>query len=111
MDPNSLLTDTPENLARIYYKKLLASNIPVTKLIIFGSYAKGTAKPYSDLDLCVVSPIFGKDRHNERLQLNKISLQIDSLIEPHPYSPETLIEKYDSLAEQIRLTGKTVSLT
>lgn len=30
--------------------------MPIDKVILFGSYAKGTATKYSDVDLCFFSP-------------------------------------------------------
>jgi len=38
----------------------LASTGLVTKVILFGSYAKGEETPDSDIDLCVLTPV--KDR-------------------------------------------------
>lgn len=108
MAQKTLLSDTPARLTKRYYQALTSAGIPVEKIIIFGSYAKGTAKPYSDLDICVSSPIFGKDRINDRNLLFKISRQIDDMIEPHPYNPKDLLEKWDPLAEQIRKHGQVV---
>ena len=39
--------------------------IKISQVILFGSYAKGKQKDYSDIDLAVVSPDFGKDTHKE----------------------------------------------
>jgi len=35
----------------------------VTKIILFGSYAKGDETPVSDIDLCVLTPIKDEGRH------------------------------------------------
>lgn len=102
----SFLTDKPNNLINKFYQKLLEKNIPVEKLILFGSYAKGTQKAWSDLDICVVSKKFGKDRFDERVFLQNLALDIEPLIEPHPYSPKDLEDKWDPLADQIRKYGK-----
>ncbi len=40
------------------FKKKLAKKIPVEKMILFGSRAKGKAKKWSDFDLIIVSPKF-----------------------------------------------------
>jgi len=48
------------------YKRLLRkANISFETMIVFGSQVKGTAKPYSDIDLCVVSNNFGKEFRDE----------------------------------------------
>ena len=104
----SLLNDSPENLLKKYYQKLVESHIPVKELILFGSYAKGTARFDSDLDVCVVSTIFGKNRFDERLKLTRLTRDIDSLIEPHPFHPQDLLDKYDTLAAEIRKYGKRI---
>lgn len=39
-------------------KSLTEKGIPVKRLILYGSYAKGNPKPYSDIDIAVISPFF-----------------------------------------------------
>jgi len=63
---------------------------------------------HSDLDICISSSIFGKNRFKERGLLFDIAQKVSSLIEPHPYNPKDLKEKWDPLAEQIRTTGKII---
>ena len=90
------------------YKRKLEKNILVTDVIVFGSQAKGTAGPYSDIDVCVVSPQLGKDRHNERVMLSRLSDGIDLRIEPHPYHPDDFKDIWDSLAHEILSHGIAV---
>jgi predicted nucleotidyltransferase len=108
MDQKSILTDTPTNLIRKYRQVLMANGIPIEKIILFGSYAKGTAKPWSDLDVCVVSPIFGKDGHDEMVRLMKLTSSVDDMIEPHPYNPKDLADPWDPLAHEIMMHGKVI---
>lgn len=108
MHRRTLLRDTPKNLIRQYYKALEEAGIPVEEIILFGSYAKGNPKPWSDLDLCVVSKIFGKDSFAEMVRLAKIAQGVESLIEPHPYSRKDLSDPWDPLAAEIRAFGKRV---
>lgn len=106
MAKRTILKDKPENLIKKYYQVLQKANIPVDKIIMFGSYAKGKFKSYSDLDLCVVSKIFGKDRHEEMVRLMHLASKVDDMIEPHPYHPKALQDKWDALAYEIRKHGK-----
>lgn len=108
MAAKSILSDTPINLIKKYKEVLQNEGIPVSKMIIFGSYAKGKAKPWSDLDVCVVSKIFGKDNHEELVRLMRLTSKIDDMIEPHPYSPKGLNDPFDPLAYEIRTTGKVI---
>jgi predicted nucleotidyltransferase len=41
-----------------YVRTLKDGGLPVTAVYLFGSYAKGTQRPDSDIDLFVVSPAF-----------------------------------------------------
>jgi len=90
----------------IEYKKLLSkANVPFEKMIVFGSQVKGTAKPYSDIDLCVVSSNFGKDQHSELVMLMRLTNNDTMDIEPHPFHPVDLADKWNPLASEINRYG------
>lgn len=74
----------------LFADKLSQEGIRFNSLILFGSHAKGLAKPYSDIDLCVVSPYFGKDEISEAAKLRLLAYDIDWRIEPHPISTKDL---------------------
>src|SRR3989344_1101944 len=90
------------------YKEILEREFPITQVIVFGSQAKGTASQYSDIDVCVVSPHLGHDRHDERVMLSRFTDGIDWRIEPHPYYPDDLTDPGDPLANEIRKHGISV---
>ena len=47
------------NMVRCYGKRLSdEEKLPVDKVIIFGSQAKGKAHKWSDIDVCIISPKF-----------------------------------------------------
>lgn len=87
------------------YKKIVEKKIPVQQMIIFGSQVKGTAKPYSDIDVAVVSPRFGQDCVADRVELSSHVDKVDLRIEPHPYHPRELHDRWDSLAQEILKYG------
>lgn len=95
---------------RQYGLVLRQEGIPYVRLIVFGSQAKGTASSWSDIDVCVVSDTFGRDRHTERVKLMH-ARRSDRLldIEPHPFHPKDLKDKYDPLAAEIRRYGIQVA--
>lgn len=107
MAQKTILNDKPEKLISRYWNVLVQNGISVEKIILFGSYAKGKPKPWSDLDVCVVSKSFGKNNYDETVMLNRLTSDIDPMIEPHPYHPNDLKDKWDSLAWEIRKHGKT----
>jgi len=55
----------PEQLALV--RRLLAEHVPECEVRAFGSRVKGTAKPYSDLDLVVTGTV-----KLERSRLNRL---------------------------------------
>lgn len=108
MVQKSILKDKPERLIKLYKKTLHQHGIAVEKIILFGSFAKGKAKPWSDLDVCVVSRGFGKDNYNEMVRLKKLAVSIEPMIEPYPYHPDDLRNPSDPLAFEITKTGRVV---
>ncbi|OGM23761.1 hypothetical protein A3D00_05195 [Candidatus Woesebacteria bacterium RIFCSPHIGHO2_02_FULL_38_9] len=84
------------------------SGVFVSNASIFGSYAKGNATNASDIDVCIVSPQFGKDYIGEMVSLRKIALGFDSRIEPIPLTPKDLKDPYSTLASEIRKYGITI---
>ncbi|MDA8339707.1 MAG: nucleotidyltransferase domain-containing protein [Nitrospiraceae bacterium] len=61
-----------ENIIDKYIAKLRQLGVDVSQVILYGSYAKGHPKEYSDIDLAVVSPTFQKlDIFERQLLLSK----------------------------------------
>jgi len=88
-----------------FERSLKQSGIKVVAVYVFGSHAKGKAKPHSDIDVAVVASDFGRDRQSERVGLMTLSQKIDTAIEPHPFSPEDLNDVYYPLSQEIKKTG------
>jgi len=103
---------TPDKLEEIrrYAKVLRDTGIAYKSLIVFGSSVKGTAKTWSDVDVCVVSSQFGQNRFVDRLRLMKLTDDDTINIEPHPFSPEELADPWDPLAAEIRRYGIEVKI-
>lgn len=102
------LNSSVATLIRRYREALLREGIPVERLILFGSRAKGKAKLWSDIDLCVVSKSFGKNHHDEMVKLSRLALPIEPLIEPVPYHPKDLSNTLDPLVHEIHKHGQVV---
>ena len=93
----------------IDYRKLLRSNgINITKIILFGSIAKGKSDKFSDIDVAIVSPSFGKNYRREMVKLTILSSQINDNIEPHPFNPAELNNKFNALANEIKKYGLVI---
>ncbi|MBA3046947.1 nucleotidyltransferase domain-containing protein [Patescibacteria group bacterium] len=89
-----------------YVKTLQEDDLPVKKVILFGSFAKGRQREWSDIDLCIISPKF-KDAWSalEYLWSKRKIFDIKYTIEPIGFSPKDFQDKYDSLIQEIKTTG------
>ncbi len=93
------------NLINRYVHLLKQKGVKVSKVILFGSHAKGMAKTDSDIDIVVISSQFGQNNLKEMMLLRKLALEIDSRIEPLPFSPQDLEDRYSTLSQEIRKYG------
>ncbi len=81
----------------------LAVLLPLRRVVLFGSYAKGSYTVASDIDLLV---IYGGERRADAYALIKRTLNIPGL-EPHPYADA----EYQALAPIIeRMVAGGVAL-
>jgi len=80
----------------------------ISKAYIFGSYAKGKADKWSDIDIAIVSPQIGNDRFEERVRLTELALSVDDRIEPLPFNQETFSDM-DPLVQKIMDEGLAVN--
>ena len=89
----------------IKYKTLLEKdNFPINKMILYGSYSKGNFKPYSDIDVCIISDKFSKNKDYHETYLWKKVLEIDPRIEPVGYYSKDF-KNIDPLINEIKKHG------
>ena len=97
-------TDSIIEIIRRYIEELEKNQIHIAEAIIFGSYARGKAKPESDIDIALISNDFTGDRFEDRRRIVPLRRIIDSRIEPIPFRPEDF-NNGGPLAEEIKRTG------
>jgi predicted nucleotidyltransferase len=88
-----------------YVALLKTRNIDVRQAYLFGSYIKGNADEWSDIDIALVMDHFEGDSFDFRFVLTKLARSIDPDIEPHPYR----LHEFNSsnpLANEIMRTGE-----
>jgi len=92
-----------------YVANLKKDRLPIKKVILFGSYAKGAQHKWSDIDICVVSPKF-KNTFSamQYLWLKRINDQ-GHAIEPVGFSPKDYKEG-SSLINEIKQTGIEIKI-
>lgn len=90
-----------------YIAVLRENGISVDKALLFGSWAKGTARDESDVDVALVSPFFTGDRFMDRRKIVPLRRKINNNIEPMPFSPEDFAAG-GTLVEEIRRYGEEI---
>jgi predicted nucleotidyltransferase len=64
------------------YVNLVLPNMKPKEIILYGSYAKGTAREDSDIDIAVIVSKVINDYLDEAAMLYMLRVEIDSRIEP-----------------------------
>ncbi len=93
-----------------YLQALTSKGLPVRFGVIFGSYARGNADYWSDIDLLVVSPQFDGVKSREAISmLWRVAARTDSRIEPVPCGERQWAEDTSSaLVEIARREGERI---
>ncbi|HEX9722304.1 MAG TPA: nucleotidyltransferase domain-containing protein [Candidatus Paceibacterota bacterium] len=80
-------------------------HIPVERVIVYGSYAKGTPKKWSDVDVCIISPEFNRPFEAMTLLWRKRNREeVLAGIEPVGFTSKDF-EEGSSLINEIKRTG------
>jgi predicted nucleotidyltransferase len=66
------------------YAEIVRYSFDYQKIILFGSYAKDNAGKDSDIDIAIVFSDYD-NRLDRQVELMKLTRQIDTRIEPHPF--------------------------
>ena len=93
------------------YKSVLAKDrVRVTKMYLYGSYAKGKARSHSDIDVIVVSPDLKRLSPLKRQEYLAIkTMSVDAPLEVIGYTPEEFSKSAGTIFGQIiRQTGKLI---
>lgn len=64
MDKNTVL-----NILSRFRKAIESKDIKINKLILYGSYASGTSREGSDIDIVVISEDFARKNYWERIEI------------------------------------------
>ena len=65
------------------YAKVICEHYNVYAIILFGSYAKGTEREDSDIDIAVITDDIKTDKFDEEVNLMGLRRGIDTRLEPH----------------------------
>jgi predicted nucleotidyltransferase len=93
-----------------YLHTLQKDGLPISAVYLFGSYAKGTQKRHSDIDVCIISPAFkNADEALHYLWQRRILRDTRYAIEPMGMNPEDFATP-SPLTNEIRAHGIPVAL-
>jgi len=84
------------------YKSILLKHFDIDKLYLFGSFAKGTNTPNSDIDVAVVVNKLSGDYFTTTPLLWKLRRNVDLRIEPILFEKDN---DADGFLEEIERTG------
>lgn len=93
----------------IKYVDELKRDIPIDRVVVFGSYAKGNFTSKSDIDLAIISDFFSKKGSNNSFLFRKLWNVKNSNIDPVGYSNKDYSSDTPSpLLSEIRRIGLTL---
>lgn len=94
--------------AREYVRHLQHThNLPIVEAYVFGSYAKNTARNWSDIDVCIISKRFSKTDPLTYLWKRRREIDIDRGIEPVGITPDGFVDN-NPVAHEVRKYGVKV---
>lgn len=88
------------NIAR-QYATVIHSKFDYSRIILFGSYAKGNFHEDSDIDIAVIFDDYS-NLIDMQLELMRLRRKIDSRIEPHPFRKSEFVSSNPLVYEIIK---------
>lgn len=105
------MVEIPNRVRKIidsYLEALKKNRVPIKQAVLFGSYAQGKYKEWSDIDIALVSDIFEGKRFEDRGKIRRINLSVSSDLEVLPYRPEDFTSA-DPFVREIIETGVKIA--
>lgn len=91
------------------YIEIVIKNYDVIAIILFGSYAKGTQREDSDIDIAVITDDIKTDKFDEEVNLMQLRNGIDYRIEPHIISISDYENNETPFVVEVKNTGIKVA--
>ena len=93
-----------QKLIKQYLSSLKENGIHIQDAILFGSYAKGKANKWSDIDLALVSDEFEGIRFKDKNKIRKVTISVSSDLEILPFNTSDFTAN-NPLVKEILDTG------
>jgi len=94
-----------EKIVKKYATKLKAKRYPFSAVYLFGSYTKGKANRWSDIDVAIISDKLKKNWNKNEDILWKYTIGIDSRIEPIGFTVKDFQDDSNPIVYEIKRTG------
>ena len=91
------------------YIEIVSKNYDVVAIILFGSYAKGTQRKDSDIDIAIITDDIKTDKFDEEVNLMQLKNDIDYRIEPHIISISDYENDETPFVIEVKNTGIKVA--
>ena len=98
------IPDRINKILKAYIHKLEKNNVHIEQAVLFGSFSKGLADQWSDIDIVLVSDAFEGIRFKDRKKISPITLSISRDLSPLPFRPEDFTLD-DPFVREILRTG------
>ncbi len=106
-----MVTAEIRKIIREFVKRVGEWGIRIDKVILYGSYAQGCAHKFSDIDVAIISPDFGKNRMEERSRLFRLAVKVDARLEPISFSTKAFEEDtWVPIIYEIKNTGMEIAV-
>lgn len=79
-------------------------HLPIKQAYLFGSYAKGKQRKWSDIDVCIISKKFKRIDPLVYLWTRRRDIDIDRGIEPYGIHPENFVDE-NPIAYEVKKHG------
>lgn len=105
------MAKTTDQISRelVEFTRLIDSEFRVYALVLFGSYARGQAHEFSDIDVAVFSDDFGSDLLADMKRLFKLRRNVDTDIEPLAFRKDDFLNPTRSdFLNEVVTRGKVI---
>jgi predicted nucleotidyltransferase len=93
-------------LIRKFLKRLFQEGIPIEKAFLYGSHARGEQDEDSDIDVMLVSEVYDENDDRTVGKTWRISMSIDTRIEPYTVGKQRfLTDEFSPLLQIVKEEG------
>lgn len=100
-------TNEAKKIVKKYADKLRESKVPFSDVYLFGSFARGEARKWSDIDVAIFSK--REETDDFIIQLGRLLREVDLRIEPHIFSEDDIRTISTPFVAEILRTGIKVA--